>query len=334
MKRRVLFVTVFLLIAGCVIAFLWLAPWENGGPNGKGEKELSIGYFSRAIGYSPYFVADNLGWFNNHPVLSEWHITHTIYGDRATIANSFDSGDLDVLLSAEIPAIMCRAQGNDVRIVDVTGLITLHWLARKELHADGMASLFGKSVAYQSGTSSHYGLLTTLAGAGYDESKYRLRNMKAVEAKTAFETGSIDAWVVWSPFFEQQIVNGNGVQVPGSKYNYATTMTVVNNLREEHPEIVQALIEVLERAKAWIPQHREQAEAIVAEATKQSVEVAGKALDNVDFSVRLTTNMVDMFQSMAQFLADNDATRQGVVVDIRKDMLGDGIEILPGGDRE
>lgn len=334
MNKRTKLLALFLLIAVCAVAWIYFGPGENGGANGSGEKEISIGYFSRAIGYAPYFVADDLGWFDEHPVLSKWKITHTIYGDRATIADSFDSGDLDVLLSAEIPAIMCRAQGNDIRIVDVTGLITLHWLARTELEADSMASLSGKSVAYQSGTSSHYGLLTTLAGAGYDESEYRLRNMKAVEAKTAFETGRIDAWVVWSPFFEQQVVNGNGVQVPGSKYNYATTMTVVNDLREEHPEVVQALTEVLERAKAWIPEHREQAEAIVAEATGQSVEVASKALDNVDFSARLSTDMVDMFQSMAQFLAENDATRRGVVVDIRKDMLGDGIEILPGDGRE
>lgn len=328
--RRTVFPAAFLLIVVCAVAWFGLSLWGRGGPNGNGEKELSIGYFSKAIGYAPYFVAEDLGWFDEHRVLSEWHIKHTTYGDRATISNAFDSGDLDVLLSAEIPAIMCRAQGNDVRIVDVTGLITLHWLARTELQADSMASLFGKKVAYQSGTSSHYGLLSTLAGAGYKESEYMLRNMKAVEAKAAFETGTIDAWVVWSPFFEQQVVDGTGVQVQGSKYNYATTMTVTNDLLEEHPRVVKALIEVLERAKAWIPQHREQAEPIVAQATGQSVDVAAEALKNVDFSAVLTSDMVDMFQSMAQFLAENDATRRGIVVDIRNDMLGDGIEILSG----
>ena len=318
-KIRVIAISAFFVLGLGGLIF-WLSSQKESA-NEFAKKELEIGYFSRAIGYAPYFVAQELGWFDDHPALSNLKISHTIYGDRATIADSFDSGKLDVLLSAEIPAIMCRAQGNDVRIVAVTGLITLHWLTQSNIRPDEMKSLAGKTVAYQSGTSSHYGLLTTLDNAKLDKSLYNLRNMKAVEAKTAFETGSLDAWVVWSPFFEQQIVNGKGAIVPDSKYNYTTVMTVSNSFRQENPEIVTALEEILDRAKRWIPANMEHAEKIVAKSTGQTDEVAREALKNVDFSANLSPEIVDMFQGMAQFLAENNAVRQGLIVDIRKDMI-------------
>lgn len=316
-KRNLFLVIAALASIGVAIVAI---NYGNQDPSTGQDRELTIGYFSRAIGYAPYFVAQEKGWFEEHPALDGKDVKHVIYGDRATIADSFDSGKLDVLLSAEIPAIMCRAQGNDIRIIDVTGLITLHWLARSELDATGMPDFSGKAVAYQSGTSSHYGLLTTLDRAGLDSSDFTLRNMKAVEAQTAFEAGQVDAWIVWSPFFEQQVINGKGSVVPNSKYNYATTLTASQSLIEKEPEVAQALTEILDRAQEWIVNNPSEAEEIVATATRQELSVAKEALKNVSFSASLDDEMLNMFQEMAEFLADNEIVRQGKTVNIREEM--------------
>lgn len=325
MKKRTLY-SVLLVIVVVVIALIWFINSNNEQQKVQvnTKKSINIGYFSRAIGYAPYFVAQNKGWFEEHPSLKDWKINHKIYGDRPTISDAFDSGDLDVLLSAEIPAIMCRAQGNDIKIVAITGYITLHWLSNSEFGKVSMTDLKGKTVAYQSGTSSHYGLLTTLDKTGLKESDYVLRNMRAVEAGTAFEENVVDSWVVWSPFFEQQIVSGKGLLVENSEYNYATTMTISKSFIENNEEAVNALIEILDKSKNWIMKNPTEADSIVAKATLQSVPVAHLALKNVSFSDSLTTLSnanIQMFQDMSQFLADNDATRNNIVVDIRKEMI-------------
>ncbi|WP_298464017.1 ABC transporter substrate-binding protein [uncultured Erythrobacter sp.] len=284
------------------------------------RKELEIGYFSRAIGYAPYYVADELGWFDEHPALKDWEVTHRFYGDRATIADSFGN-NLDVLLSAEIPAMMTRAQGADIRIIDVTGEINLFWIAQSELSPTSLQSLAGQQVAYQSGTSSHYGMLKSLEDAGLTADAFELKNMKAVEAEAAFETDQVAAWVVWSPFLEQQTVSGVGRRVPGSEYSYATTMTVTNDLLQDSPEVAEALVEILDRAQLWIMENRDEAEVIVAKATRQDVEVVEEALNNVDFSAELDSDMVLVFEEMARFLLINDAIRGEEELDVRGDLL-------------
>ncbi|GEM_PF-3263310 len=294
---------------------------ETESPKLTQKETINIGYFSRAIGYAPYFVAQDKGWFSEDSLLSGIKIKHTIYGDRATISDAFDSGELDVLLSAEIPAIICRAQGNDIRIVEVTGYISLSWLANAEFGEQTISDFTGRSIAYQSGTSSHYGLLTTMANAEIQDSDVKLRNMRAVEAKTAFESGNVDAWVIWSPFYEQQIESGIGISVSNSAYNYSTTMSVTNDLLKNYPRIVDGLKGILEDSKKWIIENPIEADSIVAEATLQTIPIAHRALRNVDFSVSLNEQLIESFQGMAKFLSENNATRNNKVVDIKKEMI-------------
>ena len=138
--------------------------------------DLTIGYFSKAIGYAPYYVAKYHGWFEKDPALTGWTIKHVEYGDRPTISQAFDKGDLQFLLSADIPAIMCRAQGNDIRIVTMSGLVTLQWLVRSDLPVKSLVELKGKKVAFQSGTSSHYGFLTTTVKAGLSKDDLNIKH--------------------------------------------------------------------------------------------------------------------------------------------------------------
>jgi sulfonate transport system substrate-binding protein len=325
MKKYKLYVGLFLFFL-LVLTSIWLVHLNNDQSNKQRftGNSINIGYFSRAIGYAPYFVAQSKGWFEEHPTLQDWKINHTIYGDRPTISDAFDSGDLQVLLSAEIPAIMCRAQGNDIRIVAITGYITLKWLVNSDFGVKSIIDLKGKKVAYQSGTSSHYGLLTTLNESGVNESDFILRNMRAVEAETAFEESVVDSWVVWSPFFEQQIISGKGLPVKNSEYNYTTTMTISKPFIDDNNEVVNALIEILDKSKTWIQNNSAEADTIVAKATLQSIPVAHLALKNVSYSDSLTTmsdDHINLFQSMSQFLADNNATRNNLVVNIRSEMI-------------
>jgi len=321
-NRRVL-----VLIAAAVAVGLGLITTllviQGESKDGEG-KQLEIGYFSRAIGYAPYYVADELGWFEDHPALQSWSVSHTFYGDRATIADSFGT-NLDVLLSAEIPAMMTKAQGADIRIVDVTGLINLSWVGLSELESEGMSDFQGRTVAYQSGTSSHYGLLKSIEDAGFQPSDFELRNMKAVEAKAAFELGQVSAWVVWSPFIEQQIVGGRGQYVPGSKYSYATTLTVTEKLLQEDPEAVAALTEILDRAQRWIAENKSQAETIVAKATLQDVEVVREALNNVDFTAELDEDVIEMFEDMVVFLVENNAIRGDQPLNVKQELLSNSL---------
>lgn len=316
MKRWKIGISVLFIVA-MVATLVLIGGCDKTSP----QQELTVGYFAKAIGHAPYYVAKHHGWFEESPDLAKWTIKHVEYGDRPTISQAFDKGELQFLLAADIPTIMCRAQGNDIRIVALSGLITLQWLVRSELLAESPAELKGKKIAFLPGTSSHYGFLTTLISLGLSEEDLVVSHMTPPEARSAFEGGQIDSWIVWSPFFDQQLVNGKGRRLAGTDYRYTVTASVTASFLEDHPKQVDALIGVLQRAKDWIAQNPHDTYAIVAEATGHDAKVVEMALKSIDYSATITEEMVIMFQSMADFIAKQGKTRLDRVVDIQKELV-------------
>lgn len=324
MKRRTTIISVITVVFAAIVVAGLVLTLGRGEEGTRPQGKIAIGYFSKAIGYAPYYVARHHDWFEQHPALADYRIKHIEFNDRATISQAFTSGDLQFLMSADIPAIMCRAQGNDVRVVTVAGVVTFHWLVPSNSPAKSIADLIGKKVAFLPGTSSHYGFLTVLKHSDLSTGALDVLHMTPTEAKAAFETGQLDAWIVWSPFLEQQLVNGKGRKLAGTDYRVSGIGVAASSFIESDPKQVEALVEVMARAKKWIGEHPQQASDIVAEATEQDRKVAQKALNSIDFSASMTDEVIAMWDEMAKFLAEQGKTRLDRAVDVREEFIDTG----------
>lgn len=329
-----------LLVAGFLVFVFWLkpdhdvkklnfdifakaissAPTTSGRSPDRDVKKLNFGTFAKSIGNAPYHVAKDFKWFEEHPDLKDIEISYAEYNDRPTISQALDKGELQMLFSAEVPAIMCRAQGNDVRVVDIASTVSLQFLVRNDSSIQSVSDLRGKKVTLLKATSSHFGLLERLKANNLQTSDIDLRYMGPGEAKVAFETGQVDAWVVWSPFIEQQIVNGKGRLLKGTDYLITNTMTVPSFLITKHERIVRALVSVIERAKQWIAGHPEEAQPIIASELGLDPPVVKEAMKRFNYSVHLSDSLTE-FQEKADFLAGQEQTRLGRAVDIRKELV-------------
>lgn len=121
------------------------------------SQTITIGTFSKALGNAPYYVAKKFGWFEQHEALRGRKILYVEYNDRPTIAAAFARSELDLLFSAEIPSILIRAQGEDVRIVLVSTYAAQEVLVPISSPVRKVTDLRGRSIVVQSGTSSHFG---------------------------------------------------------------------------------------------------------------------------------------------------------------------------------
>src|SRR4051812_6881493 len=96
----------------CALAIgVFVLPKKRGTPQ---LETVTVATFSKALGNSPYHIAKHFRWIEEEGALKGVTIVHKLYNDRPSISDAFSSGELQVLFSAEVPSILCRAQGNDI----------------------------------------------------------------------------------------------------------------------------------------------------------------------------------------------------------------------------
>lgn len=308
-----------LVVLAILVASLLL--WRSSGNDTQPLKpqSLTIATFSKALGNTPYHVAKHFKWFEEDPSLKGVSIAYKEFNDRPTISSAFSGGELQVLFSADVPSIICRAQGNDIRVVALATVVTQNILARSELRFDSLTDLKGKRLAVLQGTSSHYCLLKVLKQHKLQESDFELVYMPAPEAKVAFETDKIDAWAVWAPFVEQQQVRGKGRIVEDGNAVINSVMTVSATFLNKHEQAAKAVATAIERAKKWIVDHPDEAQAIAAQELGLDLAVVKTAWPKHDWKTSLDKSIIPDLQEKADFLSNADKTR--AMIDVKKDFV-------------
>ena len=121
------------------------------------------------------------------------------------------SGSVDVGGVGDAPPVFAASGGEAIEIVgarqtngDQDALVV-----PKGSPITSIQQLKGKKIAYASGSSANYNLLTVLNKASLTTKDVTLVNLQPADALAAFTSGSVEAWDVWPPYV-QQVVAQNG----------------------------------------------------------------------------------------------------------------------------
>lgn len=119
-----------------------------------------------------------------------------------TLLEALDAGAIDFGVTGAPPPVFAQAAGRDfVAVAAEPGLPHSEALAvRGDSPVQTVAQLRGKRIALAKGSSSHYLLLGALQKAGLKVSDVQPVFLGPADARAAFESGAIDAWVVWDPY--------------------------------------------------------------------------------------------------------------------------------------
>lgn len=120
-----------------------------------------------------------------------------------------------------------------------------------------VAQLRGKKVALNRGSNVHYLLVRALERAGLRYTDIHPVYLAPADARAAYVQGSVDAWVIWEPYFaaiERQaqarvLVDGTGL-VDNHQFYLAS-----RRFASKSPELVHAVIDALAQVDAWAQQH-------------------------------------------------------------------------------
>ncbi len=324
MKSRTIIV---ILIAIIGVVSVWFFQKRDVGE--RAGQPIRVGTFTKSLGNSPFHIAHHFDWFKGHPGLAEFDIVYTNYNDRQTISADFAGKKLNILFSAAIPQILCKAQGNQIRIVAMSGSMGQDILVPISSSAKTLADLKGKSIAVQTGTSSYFGLLKLIEDEGYEIEDFDLRYMKLVEGRTAFETGQLDGWAVWAPYVEDQQANGRGKVIEAARAPIQSTVAASDAFIASNPEALHAFLEVIARAKKWITENPQETAKIISTDFGLDQKVIEIALPKFDWLDIIDESDLKALQWKATFMAKEDQTRTDEPVDVAVDLLNLNFQTVP-----
>lgn len=263
---------------------------------------LKIGSFFVAIDYAPYLIAKSKGMFEK--IGGGTTTKYTMFQSLPPINESLATDQIDAVFEAEPPALIGSAAGIDVKIVGISCSLVQEILVPVTSKAQSAADLKGSKIAVLAGTSSHYGVLKLLKEAGVAPNNVEVIDMAPPDAKSAFETGQVDAWAVWPPFVEQEELAGVGRVLPKGDALIHSIMAVSGSFAAKNPATVKALVSVLNETKTWMIKQPGEAQAIVAKELDIPLKVVERAWPRHDWSATLSDGVIADIQAKADFLFD------------------------------
>jgi sulfonate transport system substrate-binding protein len=168
-------------------------------------------------------------------------------------------------------------------------------LVRKDSPIKSVVELKGKKVALNKGSNVHYLLVRLLEKNGLKLTDIQPVYLPPADARAAFESHNVDAWVIWDPFTaaaEKQIgarVLADGIGGVANNYQFYLGE---RSFVERHPQVIHAVFEDAVEKGKWIKANLHQAAEIIAPLQGLSVDVVELSLNRYEFKVQTLSEAV------------------------------------------
>src|ERR1700689_392433 len=187
-----------------------------------------------------------------------FHVTWADFTSGPPMLEAMASGSVDVGGVGDAPPVFAAAGGEGVVIVGARKVPTGDQdalLVPKGSSITSIQQLKGKKIAYGSGSSGNYQMLTVLTAAGLTTKDVTLVNLQPANALAAFTSGSVDAWDIWPPYVQQAVAqDGAKVIAQGSQYGSPYSYEVASKSAVANPEkaaAIEVYLATLDKAYVW-----------------------------------------------------------------------------------
>lgn len=187
-----------------------------------------------------------------------WNVSWAEFTSGPPMLEALAAGAVNFAFTGEPPVIFAQAAGTDL-VYAAASDPSPHAIAILKPQGSNLANvvdLKGKKVAVAKGSSAHYLLVSALAHAGVAYEDVTKVFLQPADARAAFSSGAVDAWSIWDPFYAgaqaagaELLTDGTGLMPNRSFY------TAGREFAGQHPDIVNAAIEVLNGVETWEKTH-------------------------------------------------------------------------------
>lgn len=150
-----------------------------------------------------------------------------------------------------------------------------------------LADLKGKRVGFARASSAHNLTIAALEKSGLAWSDITPVQLAPADARTAFESGALDAWTIWDPYFAVA-EKRPGVRILASARGIAKQNAFFlanSDYTRANPEIIAAVNEELAKVALWSEGNRDAVAQVLAEATGIDLPSWQRAVLRTDYRV-------------------------------------------------
>lgn len=157
-----------------------------------------------------------------------------------------------------------------------------------------VAELKGKKVALNKGSNVHYLLVKALENAGLKYSDIQPVFLAPSDARAAFESGNVDAWVIWDPFLAaaELTIKAKTIKDGTSLVNNYQFYLAEESYASKKPEIVAIIFEELAKIDKAIANDPTSAAKTLSSINGLDAQALEKALSRATFSTHYLNDEV------------------------------------------
>ncbi len=229
------------------------------------------------------------------------------------------AGAVDIGYVGETPPVFAQAGGVPFVYVasDAPAPAAEAVLVPKGSKIQTPADLKGKKIAVNRGSNVHYLLVKVLESAKLSIGDVTVTYLAPPDARAAFDTGQVDAWVIWDPFY-------SAAEVAGARRLRDGTGLVDNHLfyvaRREFAEKNAALVNVVlgeyKKLSGWAKDHPEDVARILAASSGIAYEALLAAEKRHAYDVKpITPELLSKQQTIADTFYKLQLIPQAIEID-------------------
>jgi taurine transport system substrate-binding protein len=204
------------------------------------------------------------------------------------VLSAFAAGEIDIAVQGSPPTVSGLVRGLPIEIIAIEGVIATseRLVVRPSIHS--LKDLEGKRLAYPPSTSSHYGLIATIAANHLDATKITLLGMTAPNMAAAWRRGDIDGGFAWPPAIDE-MQNDNGHVIATMRdlqpkgYIVWNSFVARKDFAARYPALVVAFLKTFRDCVAQYASDADKAVAVEAAELGQKVDVVREAMAGRDY---------------------------------------------------
>jgi len=206
------------------------------------------------------------------------------------LLEAINAGAIDFGHTGEAPPVFAQAAGSAIVYVahepPAPGGEAI--LVPKDSPIKSVAELKGKKVAYAKGSNANYFAVKALEKAGVKYGEFEPVHLAPADARAAFESGKVDAWSIWDPFYASAEATANarvlqdGTGVVSNHQFYLAGRSAV----EKHAKAIEVVLAELNAVNEWVRQDPKAAAEQLAPGTGVPAAILETALKRQSYGVK------------------------------------------------
>ncbi|WP_065570548.1 aliphatic sulfonate ABC transporter substrate-binding protein [Microbacterium oleivorans] len=226
------------------------------------------------------------------------------------------AGALDVGSTAGSAALLARANGSPIKVIDVYS--QPEWSAivvGPDSDITSVADLKGKKIAATSGTDPYFFLLQALETEGLSVKDVDVQNLQHADGRAALDGGSVDAWAGLDPIMAAaEVESGDKLIYRNVDFNSYGFLNATEEFLTDHEDVAQVVVDAYEEARTWALAHPDETAALLAKVAGIDPKVATTVIgerSNLDVSGIPGDAQLAVLKKIAPVLVDSDAVTGG-----------------------